>query len=96
MNLGVGLSFTIYLLIIFYKFVICGRNFYSILNVNKDATLREIKSAYRSLAKVLHPDKNLDDPLAKEKFQDLAAAYEVNFFLLLIFYNFLKLILVFK
>lgn len=76
MNLGVGLSFTIYLLIIFYKFVICGRNFYSILNVNKDATLREIKSAYRSLAKVLHPDKNLDDPLAKEKFQDLAAAYE--------------------
>jgi molecular chaperone, putative (fragment) len=29
------------------------------------------------LAKEMHPDKNKDDPKAQEKFQDLAAAYEV-------------------
>ncbi|XP_053957656.1 dnaJ homolog shv [Anastrepha ludens] len=54
-----------------------NRDFYKILNVRKSASTNEIKKAYRNLAKELHPDKNKDDPLASEKFQDLGAAYEV-------------------
>jgi curved DNA-binding protein CbpA len=36
-----------------------------------------VKKAYRKLAKELHPDVNRDDPNAQDRFQDLAAAYEV-------------------
>ncbi|CAD7085823.1 unnamed protein product [Hermetia illucens] len=54
-----------------------GRDFYSILNVKKSASVNDIKKAYRKLAKELHPDKNKDDPDASQKFQDLGAAYEV-------------------
>jgi|UniRef100_A0AC35EZ48 DnaJ family protein B protein 11 len=57
--------------------VIAGRDFYKILGVPKNANLNQIKKAYRKLAKELHPDKNQDDPVSNEKFQDLAAAYEV-------------------
>ena len=53
------------------------RDFYKILGIQRNANLNQIKKAYRKLAKELHPDKNKDDPKAQEKFQDLAAAYEV-------------------
>lgn len=56
-----------------------SRDFYKILGVRKDATDRDIKKAYRKLAMKWHPDKNPDDPKAQDKFQDLGAAYEVNF-----------------
>ncbi|OQV23907.1 DnaJ-like protein subfamily B member 11 [Hypsibius exemplaris] len=55
----------------------CGRDYYKILNVAKNANTNQIKKAYRKLAKDLHPDKNKDDPSAQEKFHDLGAAYEV-------------------
>ncbi|KHJ87094.1 DnaJ domain protein [Oesophagostomum dentatum] len=58
-------------------FIECGRDFYKILGVPKNANANQIKKAYRKLAKELHPDKHQDDPLAHEKFQDLGAAYEV-------------------
>ncbi|KAE9550105.1 hypothetical protein FO519_006680 [Halicephalobus sp. NKZ332] len=45
--------------------------------VPRNANLNQIKKAYRKLAKELHPDRNQDDPIAQEKFQDLSAAYEV-------------------
>ncbi|MCP9261456.1 DnaJ subfamily B member 11 [Dirofilaria immitis] len=54
-----------------------GRDFYKILKVPRNANLNQIKKAYRMQAKELHPDKQSDDPLAEEKFQDLGAAYEV-------------------
>lgn len=57
--------------------IIAERNFYQILGVRKDASLNQIKKAYRKLAKELHPDKNKNDPKASEKFSDLSAAYEV-------------------
>lgn len=56
---------------------LAGRDFYKILGVSKNANANQIKKAYRKLAKELHPDQNKDDPKAQEKFQDLAAAYEV-------------------
>ncbi|WKX93610.1 hypothetical protein Q1695_011126 [Nippostrongylus brasiliensis] len=55
----------------------CGRDFYKILGVPRNANANQIKKAYRALAKELHPDRHADDALAHEKFQDLGAAYEV-------------------
>lgn len=55
---------------------LAGRDFYQILSVSRSANTNEIKKAYRKLAKILHPDKNQDDPDASQKFQDLGAAYE--------------------
>ncbi|NIJ38304.1 DnaJ-class molecular chaperone [Sphingopyxis panaciterrae] len=50
---------------------------YSTLGVAKSADEAEIKSAYRKLAKQLHPDKNKDNPKASEKFSDVTRAYDL-------------------
>lgn len=54
-----------------------NRDFYAILGVSRDASEREISSAYRKLAIKYHPDSNPDDPEATEKFKEAAEAYEV-------------------
>ncbi|KAL3655088.1 hypothetical protein CASFOL_000874 [Castilleja foliolosa] len=51
-------------------------DYYKVLNVSRNATLQEIKAAYRSLARKYHPDMN-KGPGAEEKFKEIAAAYEV-------------------
>lgn len=53
-----------------------GRDFYTILGVGKSANAAEIKKAYRALSLKFHPDKNVDDPSAVDKFTDVSAAYE--------------------
>lgn len=50
---------------------------YSTLGVAKSASDAEIKSAYRKLAKELHPDRNKDNPKAAEKFSDVTRAYDL-------------------
>src|SRR3989304_3564908 len=53
------------------------RDPYSILGVAKGASEAEVKSAYRRLAKKLHPDANKHDPKAASHFAELNAAYEI-------------------
>src|SRR3546814_1652012 len=50
---------------------------YSTLGVARTATEAEIKSAYRKLAKELHPDRNKDNPKASERFSEVTRAYDL-------------------
>jgi DnaJ-class molecular chaperone len=50
---------------------------YSTLGVARSANEKDIKSAYRKLAKELHPDRNTDNPKAAEKFSDVTKAYDL-------------------
>jgi molecular chaperone DnaJ len=53
------------------------KDYYEILDIKRNATQAEIKSAYRKKALQYHPDKNPGDPTAEEKFKEAAQAYEV-------------------
>jgi molecular chaperone DnaJ len=51
-------------------------DYYEILGVSRDADQKEIKKAYRKLAKQYHPDRNPDDSESAEKFKEISSAYE--------------------
>jgi molecular chaperone DnaJ len=53
------------------------RDPYDVLGVGRDADERQIKRAFRALARELHPDVNSHDPEAEEKFKEAAEAYEI-------------------
>lgn len=53
------------------------KDYYRILGVGKNASEKEIKQAYRRLARKLHPDVNPSDKAAQEKFKEINEAYEV-------------------
>ena len=50
---------------------------YSILGVARSASEKDIKSAYRTLAKELHPDRNAGKPNAAERFSEVTRAYDL-------------------
>ncbi len=52
------------------------RDYYEVLGVSQDASGREIRSAYRKLARKYHPDVS-DEPDANERFQEIGEAYAV-------------------
>ena len=53
------------------------KDYYSTLGVAKTATEKEIKQAYRKLARKHHPDVNPGDKEAESKFKEINEAYEV-------------------
>ena len=53
------------------------RDPYEVLGVAKNASAKDIKAAFRKLAKKHHPDQNPDDPKAKERFAAANQAYEI-------------------
>jgi DnaJ-class molecular chaperone len=53
------------------------RDPYEVLGVRREASAAEVKSAFRRLAKKLHPDANKQDPKAAARFAELNAAYEI-------------------
>ena len=54
-----------------------AKDYYSTLGVSRTASEKEIKSAYRKLARKFHPDVNPGDNKAEEQFKEIAEAYEV-------------------
>ncbi len=53
------------------------KDYYKVLGVAESATPKEITSAYRKLARKLHPDANPGDSAAEERFKEVSAAYDV-------------------
>ena len=52
-------------------------DYYGTLGVNKNASEKEIRSAYRKLARKLHPDVNPNDKASEARFKEVNAAYDV-------------------
>ena len=52
-------------------------DYYLILGVSPNASVQEVKTAFRRLARQYHPDLNPDDPIAAEKFKQISQAYDV-------------------
>lgn len=53
------------------------KDYYDVLGVSEDAGQKEIKKAYRKLAREYHPDRNPDKPEAEDKFKEVQEAYDV-------------------
>ena len=53
------------------------RDYYEVLGVGRDASLDEIKKAYRKLAMQFHPDQNPGNKAAEEQFKEAAEAYAI-------------------
>jgi DnaJ-related protein SCJ1 len=51
--------------------VLLAPSYYDILQVSKGSSTKQIKSAYRKLSKIHHPDRN-DSPGAREKFAEIS------------------------
>lgn len=53
------------------------KDYYAVLGVDADASIEEIKKAYRRLARRFHPDSNPDDATAEKRFKEVGEAYSV-------------------
>ena len=68
----------VYISLLFIQiFLKVKKDYYKILGVEKNASEKDIKKAYRKIALKYHPDKNPGDKEAEEKFKEAAEAYEV-------------------
>jgi curved DNA-binding protein len=53
------------------------KDYYEVLGVSRDADKKELRTAFRKLARQYHPDVNPNDPEAEERFKEINEAYEV-------------------
>ena len=53
------------------------RDYYDVLGVGRDASLEELKKAYKKLALRYHPDRNPNDKASEEKFKEVSEAYAI-------------------
>jgi DnaJ-class molecular chaperone len=53
------------------------KDFYQLLGISRNASLTEIKKAYRKMARKYHPDLNPGDKNAEKQFKEMTEAYEV-------------------
>ncbi|KAL7814396.1 hypothetical protein V8C26DRAFT_403680 [Trichoderma gracile] len=67
----------IFVLLALVSLAVCAEDFYKVLGVDKSASDKQLKQAYRQLSKKYHPDKNPGDETAHEKFVLVSEAYEV-------------------
>ena len=82
-----NLKFATFICVLFFleiRFYNAEEDLYSVLGVEPSASARTIKQAYKSLAKVWHPDKN-NEPDANDKFMKINQAYEVVFHFSIVF-----------
>jgi len=54
-----------------------SEDLYKILGIDQNATQEQIKSAYRKLSMIYHPDRNRNNPEATSKFQKISSTYEI-------------------
>ncbi|KAI5288232.1 DnaJ- protein scj1 [Ascosphaera acerosa] len=64
-------------LLVLLPLALGARDYYEVLGIDRSATTRDIKKAYRSLSKRYHPDKNPGDDTAQQKFVEVSEAYDV-------------------
>src|SRR3954447_19224803 len=53
------------------------KDYYAVLGVPEGSSAKDIKKAYKDLARKLHPDQNPGDTAAEERFKEVSAAYDV-------------------
>lgn len=74
-----AVTFAVYILLI-TELILAKKDYYDILGVPKDATVRQIKKAFHKLAMKHHPDKN-KSPDAEARFREIAEGKVDSFFL---------------
>ncbi|CAG59056.1 uncharacterized protein GVI51_F03421 [Nakaseomyces glabratus] len=69
----------LWICLVFFALIqhVLSQDYYAILGLSKDASDKEIKSAYRQLSKKYHPDKNPGDEEAHHKFIEVGEAYDI-------------------
>ncbi|ORY03013.1 heat shock protein DnaJ family protein [Basidiobolus meristosporus CBS 931.73] len=70
------IALSVFTVAVLLAVVQAGADYYAVLGISRDATLHQVKKAYRKLSKQYHPDKNPGDKEASKKFMELNEAYE--------------------